>query len=228
MVGVVDRFARLRAVVQGFGPFGDWDANPAAELALAVADQHCQGVDVVPLVLPVSHAEVQRRVPTELKDREPDIWLGIGLAAERCSVAVEQVAVNAAHYSAAPDVDGLALVSEPVLSDHPAAYLTGLPADDIVGHWRSDGIPGYVSDTAGRYLCNEAFYLASATAEELGLGTAVGFLHVPLLPHMVRRPEREPSMALELMLRAVVICLETTARAIREARAIDEAHAPAP
>lgn len=218
---------RLRAVVQGFGPFGDRDFNPAAQLAVAVAEHPLEGVEVDSLVLPVSHAQVQQQLPAELESRRPDIWLGVGLAEGRCSVAVEQVAVNVADYPAAPDVDGLALTAQPVLPDHPAAYLTGLPAAEIVERWRSAGIPGYVSDTAGRYLCNESFYLASAAAERLGLDTAVGFVHVPLLPHMVRRPEQEPSMGFDTMLQAVVICLETTARAIAEARGI-ELHAPTP
>ena len=90
-----------------------------------------------------------------------------------------------------------------------------LPAAAVVDAWRAEGIPGYLSDTAGRYLCNESFYLACATADRLGLNTVVGFIHVPLLPDQVTRPESQPSMGFDLLLRAATIALATTVASLR-------------
>jgi len=42
-----------------------------------------------------------------------------------------------------------------------AAYFATLPLRAIVEAWMAAGIPGYVSDTAGTYLCNAALYSAS-------------------------------------------------------------------
>ena len=68
----------------------------------------------------------------------------------------------------------------------------------ILRAWQEAGIPGYLSQSAGSYLCNFSFYCAAQAAQDLGVACRVGFLHVPLLPHLVTDPQREPSMAMAL------------------------------
>jgi pyroglutamyl-peptidase len=185
------------AVVQGFGPFGDFAVNPSELLVRAMADRALP--DVVTEVLPVSLERAAAEVPKLMEQHRPQVYLGVGLAPGRASLSLEAVAVNLADWPpGAADADGVSVTRVPVAEDGPAAHLTTLPAGPILQAWREAGIPGYLSKTAGSYLCNFSFYTAAQAASELGLACMAGFLHVPLLPELVTEPEKQPSMAMAL------------------------------
>jgi pyroglutamyl-peptidase len=202
----------MRLMVQGFMPFGAYDRNPSQELVEALAARRTGGQVVatsriVTAVLPTSYATVSETVPALMTAERPDVWIGVGLAAGRPSLSVEAVAVNHVG-SADPAADGAVVRSASVRVGGPAAYLSTLPLEAIVAAWREAGIPGYVSMTAGTYLCNMAFYLAASRAAQLGLDCRVGFLHLPLLPEQVTDPDAQPSMARELQLAGLDSLLE--------------------
>jgi pyroglutamyl-peptidase len=150
-------------------------------------------------VLQTTAARVAEAVPALMEEHRPDVWLGVGLAAGRFSLSVEAVAVNlGCRETEDPEADTEPWPRRPVSDHGPAAYLTSLPAEAILSAWRDADIPGYLSYSAGTYLCNMSFYLAAQAAERLGTGCLVGFLHVPLLPQQVERPATEPSMSFAL------------------------------
>jgi pyroglutamyl-peptidase len=183
------------AVIQGFGPFGGFAENPSELLVRSLAEQDRPGIHTE--VLPVSLDRVATEVPKLMEQFRPRLWLGVGLAAGRTALSIEAVAVNLADWPAsAADDDGVSVSRVPVAPDGPAAHLTTLPAEAILTAWREAGIPGYLSHTAGSYLCNLSFYTAAQAASGLNLPCMVGFLHVPLLPELVSEPERQPSMAM--------------------------------
>jgi pyroglutamyl-peptidase len=185
------------AVIQGFGPFGGLAANPSELLVRALAER--AGPDIHAEVLPVSARRAAAEVPGLIDRFRPRLYLGVGLAAGRTALAIEAVAVNLADWAeSAADDDGAWITREPVTPGGPAAHLTTLPVTEILAAWQAAGIPGYLSQTAGSYLCNYSFYTAARTAAELGADCMVGFLHVPLLPELVTDPERQPSMAMAL------------------------------
>ncbi|HTI22356.1 MAG TPA: pyroglutamyl-peptidase I [Kutzneria sp.] len=185
------------AVVQGFGPFGGFDPNPSELLIRSLAER-CDP-DIRTEVLPVSVDRVRTEVPKLMEESRPRVWLGVGLAAGRPSLALEALAVNLADWpESAADADGVSVARVPVTSGGAAAHLTTLPAEPILTAWREAGIPGYLSQTAGSYLCNYSFYAAAEAARQLGLSCMVGFLHVPQLPELVTKPEQQPSMSMAL------------------------------
>jgi pyroglutamyl-peptidase len=185
------------AVVQGFGPFGGFAVNPSELLVRSFAER-C-GPDVRTEVLPVSLNRVAAEVPKLMEEYRPRVWLGVGLAAGRPALSIEAVAVNLADWpDSAADADGVSVARVPVAEAGPAAHLTTLPAGAVLGAWREAGIPGYLSQTAGSYLCNFSFYTAAQAAKLIGLACMVGFLHVPLLPELVTQPEEQPSMSMAL------------------------------
>src|SRR5206468_2142735 len=72
----------------------------------------------------------------------------------------------------------------------------------------AEGVPAYVSDTAGTYLCNQTLYGTLHAIERRRLRACAGFVHLPFLPAMVAASGLDqPSMDLSVMLRAVEICL---------------------
>ena len=203
-------------VVQGFGPFGDYTVNPSELLVRALAERG--GRDVVTEVLPVSKDRVAPAIRELMSRHRPDIWLGVGLAAGRTALSLETVAVNLMHWpDEYADVDGNSACRQPIAEDGPAAFLTTLPVEAILRDWRDRGIPGYLSQTAGSYLCNMSFYLAARAAYELGVAAMVGFLHVPLLPELVDQPERQPSMAMSLQAAGLDCVIEACRTAADEA-----------
>lgn len=196
------------AVIQGFGPFGGFAENPSELLVRSLGEQARPGIHTE--VLPVSLHRVAAMVPKLLEQYRPRLWLGVGLAAGRTALSLEAVALNLADWpESAADVDGVSVARAPVAPDGPAAHLTTLPTEAILAAWQSAGIPGYLSRTAGSYLCNLSFYTAAQSAARLSLPCMVGFLHVPLLPRLVSEPERQPSMAMATQSAGLECVIET-------------------
>ncbi len=205
----------MTVLVQGFGPFGARTENPSRQLVRALAARR---PELVCEVIDTSLRAASAAVPQLIDRHRPDIWIGVGLAAGRAALGVEAVAVNLADWSAeTADVDGASAVRQPIVPAGPDAYLTTLPVTEILAAWRAGGLPGFLSLSAGSYLCNYCFYLASHAAAEAGLTCRVGFIHVPLTPELVGDPAGEPSMAFADLLSGLEAVLDACGRAPAQA-----------
>jgi pyroglutamyl-peptidase len=206
-------------LVTGFEPFGGHAVNPSAEVAKALAGRVTEGCRVESAVLPVHHAEAPLRARRLLADLAPAAVLHLGLADGRARVALERVALNVTDYRI-PDNAGVQARGEPCVPDGPAAYLATLPLGEMLAALTAEGIPAYLSNTAGTYLCNQTLYATLHEIETRGLATRAGFVHLPLLPETVAASGADlPSMDLALLLRAVETALRVTARAVGAASA---------
>lgn len=204
-------------LLTGFEPFGGDDVNPSHLAALALDGAALPGARVVSAVLPVDTVRVAGALHAALERARPDAVLLTGLAAGRPWPSVERVAVNVLDFRA-PDNAGQVRSGEPVVPGGPDAYLSGLPLAGILAAWRAAGVPGYVSDTAGLYLCNQSMYLARHV---LGAGVPCGFLHLPAneavalnarapLPYL---PQAEIERGVRVALGAIAAALNATAGA---------------
>lgn len=196
----------MRVVLQGFGPFGRFDVNPSERLVRDLAELPPAGVEVVPLVLRTADAEVDR-VPAFMAEWAPDVWIGVGLAGGRHRVAVERVAINVADYGIG-DVDGVERHAEPIVPDGPVGYWSTLPLARIADAWRAADIAGYVSNSAGTYLCNRSFYVARHAAERVGVART-GFIHVPAMVEQV--PGAAPAWPYALLRHALAVAVAAAA-----------------
>lgn len=175
----------------------------------ALAERQLPGV--VGEVLPVSMKRVVEAVSELVARYCPEVWLGVGLAAGRTSLSLEAAGLNLAAWDGEhADIDGFEADRQPVVDDAPAAYLTTLPVTQILDAWRQAGIPGYLSLTAGSYLCNASLYAAAHCAAELHLDCRVGFIHLPQLPELIKDPTREPSMSLSMQSEGVGLAIEAS------------------
>lgn len=207
-------------LITGFEAFGDDTTNPTARLVDELDGTLLLGRRVVGLELPVSAERVPGLLAAAVDAHEPELVLSLGLANGRSMMAVERVAVNVLDFPM-PDNDGAQPIDEPVVAGAPCAYFATVPLKSTVLAWRGLGLPGYVSNSAGTYLCNATLFLA------LHLGSTRGFraglLHVPYLPEQVAElssPGRTggallhlpagglPSMAYETMIAAVRAAVE--------------------
>ena len=198
-------------LVTGFEPYTPYKVNPTEELARGVEGARIRDAVVRGAVLPVHHAESAGRVGELLLDVRPDVVLHLGLAGGRASLALERVAVNVMDY-AVPDNAGCQKIDELCVPNGPTAYFATLPLRSILTRLTDAGIPAYISDTAGTYLCNQTLYTTLHAVAGMVTPPRVGFLHVPLLPAMVAASGLDqPSMDFLVMQRAVHLTLEVLA-----------------
>ena len=200
-------------LVTGFEPFGGDALNPSRDLAKALDGRRFGGLTARGLVLPVEHMAARRMVAPALEAPGLAAVLHLGLAGGRGRIALEQVGVNAMDYPL-PDAAGRTVTGEPCVAGGPAAYLATLPLRAILAALIAEGIPAYLSYTAGTYLCNFTVYTTLHTLADRRPPIPAGFVHLPYLPAMVAALGlEEPSMDIALMLRAVETALAVIAGA---------------
>jgi pyroglutamyl-peptidase len=199
-------------LLTGFEPFGIYAENPSADVAKAL-DGRTVGAGLVrSAVLPVDHARAAVRVAELVDELAPDAIVHLGLAGARARIALERVAVNVMDFEIA-DNAGYRAAGEPCVAGGPAAYFSTLPLGPILEALTADGVPAYVSASAGTYLCNQTFYTTRHLLEARGARTPAGFIHLPLSPSMVAATGLDqPSMDVPLMIRAVEIALRVIAQ----------------
>lgn len=206
--------ATREILLTGFEPFGPYAINPSGEIAKTLDGREVGDSIVRGMVLPVHHLEAAAAVARALAESTPLAVLHLGLAGGRARIALERVAVNVMDYDM-PDVSGYRAAGEPCVAGGPVAYFSTLPLDAMLLALTAVGIPAYLSNTAGTYLCNQTMYSTRHALECAGRAPAAGFIHLPLLPSMVAASGLDqPSMDLTLMLRAVEVCLGVITRGV--------------
>jgi pyroglutamyl-peptidase len=194
-------------LVTGFEPFGGHPSNPSEEIAKSVDGRVVGGVAVRAAILPVHHLEAALGARRLLAEHDPQAVLHVGLAAGRARIALERVAVNVMDYEVA-DNAGYQARGEPCVAGGPVAYLATLPLPAILEALAREGIPAYLSNTAGTYLCNQTLYATLHANVSERRRTLAGFMHVPLSPAMVAASGLDlPSMDPGIGVRAVEAAL---------------------
>ena len=199
-------------LLTGFEPFGTHIVNPSELLARSLEGRVIGGRAVAVRVLPVETRALRERIATVLGEEQPEIVIGTGYAPGRASLAVERIGVNVLDFDT-PDAAGTMRKNEPVEPGGPDARLSTLPLAEIVAAWTAVGIPGYISDSAGTYLCNQWLYDALALTASSAPTVAAGFVHLPALPAQaaLMGADRTPSMTLDLMKRGIETAIEAIA-----------------
>lgn len=199
-------------LLTGFEPFGTYPSNPAGEVAKALDGRGIGAEGVRGVVLPVHHAEAARAVARSIDETSPRAIVHLGLAGGRARIALERVAVNVMDFEIA-DNAGYRATGEPCVEGGPVAYFSTLPLATILAALVADGVPAYLSNTAGAYLCNQTMYTTRHLLERRGLRIPAGFIHLPQSAAMVAASGLDqPSMDLPLMIRAIETALRVIAR----------------
>ena len=200
-------------LLTGFEPFGGLGANPSEEVAKALDGRAAGDAVVRSAILPVDHAAAGVHVARLIDELDPRAVVHLGLAGGRARIALERVAVNVMDFDT-PDNTGYRACNEPCVAGGPPAYFATLPLPAILEALVADGVPAYVSNTAGTYLCNQKMYGTLHRLAARDHPARAGFVHLPLLPAMVAASGLEqPSMDAALMVRAVEIVVGVVARA---------------
>jgi pyroglutamyl-peptidase len=197
-------------LITAFEPFGGDKVNPSELVARGLEGRIIAGRPTAVRVLPVETRNIGERLQRAVDEESPDIVVCMGQAAGRTAMSIERVAVNVLDFPQ-PDNVGVMRRNDPVVRAGPDARLSSMPFHEIVTAWTENGIPGYVSNSAGTYICNQALYEILGIAESATPPIVAGLVHLPYLPAQAAAlgPENTPSMAFELMKRGMEILLET-------------------
>lgn len=197
-------------LVTGFEPFSGSRVNPSEHIVRSLDGHRIAGSAVVGCVFPVETQPLRDRLQAAIEQTHPDVIVSLGLAGGRTALAVERVAVNVLDFSIA-DNAGVVRANQPIAADGPDARFSTLPVGAIAAAWTEHEIPGYVSNTAGTYLCNQLLYEALAIAERLAPSPAAGFIHLPSLPvqAIAAGAQSHPSMSFDLMKKGIEVAIET-------------------
>lgn len=194
-------------LLTGFGPFGSWRQNPSGIIAESLDGYKIEENVIRTVVLPVSYKEAPNILNDAIASFAPTLVIATGLAGGRPNVAVERFAVNVMDFPF-PDENGAQPIDESVIKDGPTAYLANIPLKAVVHAWQRAGICGYISNTAGTFVCNQVFYCAVHSSIMGGFGA--GLIHLPSLPAESDSIERPvPTMEIDKQRETVLIAIKT-------------------
>ena len=159
-------------LITAFEPFGKYEKNPSITVASKLAGKNRKTITV-----PVTYSDA-RAIPQKVMTNEIEGVLSIGFAPSRKQLSIEAVAINFMH-SLLPDNKGVLAKMEKIYADGAPAYFSPIPPAKIVNAWNDAKIPGYISESAGAYVCNTLFYSFLYYRDKMKLNTPMVFMHIP-------------------------------------------------
>ena len=210
-------------LLTGFEPFGGETVNPSGEIARQWHGRVIGGHRVTGALLPCVFGAAITELNRQIRTTKPALVICVGQAGGRAGITPERVAINVDD-ARMPDNAGRQPVDRPVVRGGPAAYWSTLPVKAMVAALTRQGIPAAVSQTAGTFVCNHAFYgLMHALRGQKKIRG--GFIHVPFLPEQAlrsgsgRAKPGQPSLPLETMTRAIGTAIAVALKTRRDLRA---------
>lgn len=161
-------------------------------------------------VIPVETRNVRERFESALIEDDPDIVVALALRAGRTALSLERVSVNVLDFEY-PDNVGVMRKGDVISRGGADARLSNLPFERIVEAWQANAVPGYVSNSAGTFIGNQALYEILGLTETSSPPVIAGLVHLPYLPAqaLAAGAESSPSMSLDLMTKGIEILVET-------------------
>ncbi len=197
-------------LITGFEPFGGEKINSSELIVRSLEGRLIAGRLIATRVLPVETRNLHDRLEKAILDEQPDIVICLGQAGGRPAAALERVAINVLDFER-PDNVGVMRKNDPVVRGGPDARISNLPFGRIIEAWNENGVPGYISNSAGTYICNQTLYEVLGLTERATAPIVAGFVHFPYLPAQAIETgaEQTPSMAFDLMKKAIENLIET-------------------
>jgi len=197
-------------LIAGFEPFAGDKINPSEMVARSFEGALLSGRPVASRVIPVETRNIRERFEQALLADQPDIVILLSQLGGRTALSIERVAVNVLDFET-PDNVGVMRKGDVVTRGGPEARISNLPFERIVEAWTAAGVPGYVSNSAGTFIGNQALYEMLALTENAVPPAIVGLVHLPYLPAqaIAAGSDSNPSMSFDLMKKGIEIMAES-------------------
>ena len=195
----------LKVLITGFEPFGDYSENSSWEVAQQVTSCGIEGAEIVAEQLPVSFARVGKALRRVIELHNPNLVIMLGQSAVADRIKLERVALNMMD-STMGDNDGVKPDEEPICEGEESALFTSLPIKRLRSAIEAKGINVKISNSAGLYVCNCAYYEALRMCKERAMQAI--FIHLPLCEGQSSSQTDKKTMPLGDMCRAVQTIIE--------------------
>lgn len=202
-----------KILLTAFEPFAGRKRNPALEV-MAGLKPGAFACRLFREKLPVSGREVGPALDRLLLKIKPDYLVSLGLAAGEAALRIERFGLNILDYGI-KDNKGWLPEGKKIKADGPAAYFVNTDPIKLAAAARKAGVPAYVSNHAGAYVCNTLIYEAMHAIAESGFKTKYAFIHLPLTTEMVLEEKPGRCASPSLPLAALVKAVEAAVKAIK-------------
>jgi pyroglutamyl-peptidase len=175
----------MNVLITGFSAFPGVPTNPTQllinDFRLKPPKITAGPVEMAFEIIETQYALAGEQIRTLLIDFKPQFALLLGVAESRVSFGIERFALNIDDCSAA-DATGDVRRGRRIEKTGPGAYETRVDVDKLREYLIRSDTDVEISNHAGSYVCNHAYYTALHTIETHGLSSRVVFVHVPLVP----------------------------------------------
>lgn len=195
-------------LITGFAPFGGEKINPSWQAVKRLPDT-IDGVKIIKKQIPVSFRGSVNDLDKLIKEYNPDVIIAVGEAGGRAAVSIERVAINVDD-ARIPDNDNYQPKNIKISINGKNAYFSKLPIYQIQEAIQAQGIPAYISDSAGTYVCNHVMYHLLEVLSKKYPNKIAGFIHVPYAPEQVVDKSDMPSMSTDQATQALKIAIQTS------------------
>lgn len=203
----------LRILVTGFEPFGGATVNPASLAVQKLKTTALESVEVVTREIPTVFGKSAKAVEDAILEVSPQAVISVGQAGGTPGIRVERVALNLDD-ARIPDNEGSSPGDSLIDPAGPVAYWATIPVREVVDAIAKQGIPAFISYSAGTFVCNHVFYSTCNFIAKEDMPVKVGFIHVPYLPCQAVGNVQTPSMSLDCIVTALEAAVEVVARSI--------------
>lgn len=196
----------MKVLITGFDPFGGESINPALEAVKQLPDT-IAGSEVIKIEIPTVFRKSLEIIEENIIKHNPDIVISVGQAGGRVGITPERVAVNIDD-ARIPDNESNQPIDLPIFEDGENAYFSTLPIKAMVEEMKAGEIPGYISNTAGTFVCNHVMYGILYMAAKKYPKIKGGFIHVPYIPSQVLDKPSMPSMSISNIVEGLTLCIK--------------------
>ncbi len=200
-----------KVLLTAFEPFGGRGVNPALQVMAAIKPAAFRNLTLYKAALPVSGKAIGPKIRSLISGLKPDYIISLGMAEGESAVRVERFALNIQDYRI-KDNDGWRPEGCLIQAAGPAAYFVNSDTARLAAAIAKAGVPVYISNHAGAYVCNNLMYEALHAISESGLKTKFAFIHLPLTTAMAAAEKSraiQPSLPLELQIKAATAALKS-------------------
>ncbi len=197
----------MKFLITAFDPFNGEKINPSQEI-IQLLPTELEGHIIKKLLVPTIYKESIETLNRSIDDESPDVIICLGQAGGRAGITIERVGIN---IDDAPIKDnaGNLPIDETIIPGGENAYFSNLPIKQIVHNLKYEGIPASVSNSAGTFVCNHLLYGLMYKISTMDKNIRGGFIHIPFIPEQCVNKPNNPSMSLDIMLKAIIQTIKT-------------------
>lgn len=195
----------MKILLTGFNSFKGVRVNPSEAVVRTLAERSRNDIsaELITAVLPTEYIAATRQIRKLIRSVQPDAILCLGVATKRETISLERVALNLDD-DATADNRGLIRQGHKIAPNSPDVYWSTMPLARLRKALGKSRIKANISNHAGTFLCNHAFYIARHEAERSRRPIPCGFIHLP----GAGRGKSQQKYSLDRMIRAVECCLK--------------------